>query len=244
MSNRLANVRNVFGAVAAAAISSRCSSTSGGSQLGPASVPISRIARTVDADYGRSWIAPDAKNNDLLYIADAGTNDVYVYSWPEGKLKGTLTGFSEPEGECVDKVATFGSLTRLNSDILEYAHGSTSPIATLSDPNQFPADCSVDATTGNLAVSNIEGTGSSQGSVSIYTNARGTPRMYTDPAVAEVYFLGYDSRGDLFLDGVNFSAEAFLFAELPKGSGTLTNITLDQSIQFPAAFCGMATTWR
>ena len=100
-------------------------------------------------------------------------------------------------------------------------------------PDQLPVDCSVDPITGNLAVSNVETAQGSQGSVSIYTDAKGSPTMYTDPDIAEVYFLGYDNRGNLFLDGVPDTAAGFLFAELRKGAGTFTNITLNQNIETP-----------
>src|SRR5271165_6576810 len=48
--------------------------------------------KAVHPDHTRSWMAPDAMKNDLLYISDVGTDDVYVYSYPKAKLVGTLTG--------------------------------------------------------------------------------------------------------------------------------------------------------
>ena len=71
---------------------------------------------------------------DLLYLTDEGADDVYVYSWPRGELKGTLTGFDAPNGECVDKAGDVFVANEDESQILEYAHGGTSPIETLSDP--------------------------------------------------------------------------------------------------------------
>jgi hypothetical protein len=51
-------------------------------------------------------MAPEAKRNELLYVSDYSSpyrsNDVLVYSYPQGKLVGKLTGFTEPAGECVD----------------------------------------------------------------------------------------------------------------------------------------------
>jgi len=43
---------------------------------------------------------------------------------------------------------------------------------------------------------------------------------------------GYDSAGNLYVDGVPNDENTFLFSELPKGSGSLTNITLDQYIGY------------
>src|SRR5580692_2579193 len=59
--------------------------------------------KTQRLDHGKSWMSPSAKKSALLYVSDAGSGDVYVYSYPKGKLTGTLTGFNFPEGECADK---------------------------------------------------------------------------------------------------------------------------------------------
>jgi len=59
--------------------------------------------RLAQLDPTKSWMALDAKKNDLLYVFDAYVHKVLEYSWPAGALEGTLTGFSEPDGICVDK---------------------------------------------------------------------------------------------------------------------------------------------
>ncbi|HEY2474430.1 MAG TPA: hypothetical protein VGI19_06465, partial [Candidatus Cybelea sp.] len=173
------------------------------------------------------------KKTDLLYVSNEGNDVVYVYSWPRTKLVGTLTGFVETAGECVDNAGDVWIVNEGESDILEYAHGGTSPIATLSDPENFPVDCSIDPTTGNLAVTNIENTRQGQGSVAIYRHAKGTPALYTDSGIYEYYFCGYDDKGNLYFDGKPSEGGGFQFAELPHGSKTFTNITLNQSIGFP-----------
>ena len=93
----------------------------------------------VHPDHGRSWMAPQAKRDSLLYITDVGTNAVYAYSYPKGTLLGTLTGFDAPFGECVDNKGDVFIANIEASNILEYAHGGTSPIATLSDPATSPS---------------------------------------------------------------------------------------------------------
>ena len=55
--------------------------------------------------------------------------------------------------------------------------------------------------------------------------------MYATP-LAEVYFAGYDSKGNLFVDGFN-SNRAFALVELPKGSNSFESISLNQTIEFP-----------
>lgn len=179
----------------------------------------------------RSWMDPDAKTTRLLYVSSVLTNDVYAYSYSTHKLKGTLTGFQTPYGLCVDKAANVWIVNDAASQIVEYAHGGTAPIATLSDPGVYPEGCSVDPTTGNLAVTNFS-SNSGSGSVSIYAGAQGSPKRYSDPTFANYRFCGYDAHGNLFVDGAN-GAAAFTFAELPKGSKTFKDISLKQNIEWP-----------
>ncbi len=178
-----------------------------------------------------SWIAPEAKKKLLLYVSSVLSNDVYVYSYADQKLVGTLTGFEEPYGLCADKTGNVWIVDDGHQQIVEYKHGGASPIATLSDPGEYPEGCSVDPTTGNLAVTNFYST-SGNGSLSIYAHASGEPTTYSDPSIANFRFCGYDNRGNLFADGANNSSE-FAFAELPKGGSGLTNITLQQNIEWP-----------
>jgi hypothetical protein len=180
-----------------------------------------------------SWIAPDAKNQDLLYLSDYGDGTVRVYTWPKAKSVGTLSGFRRATGECVDPAGDVWITSYVSAEIVEYAHGGTTPIATLSDPGEYPISCSVDPTTGNLAVGNIETTGNGQGSVAIYPGAQGTPTLYADPSIDRVFFIDYDGKGNLYVDGRPNSSGGFVFAELPKGGGSFTDITLDQSIGMP-----------
>ena len=39
-----------------------------------------------------SWMSSRANFEDLLYISDEGTNDVYAFSWPKGELMGKIAG--------------------------------------------------------------------------------------------------------------------------------------------------------
>ena len=177
-------------------------------------------------------MASDVKSSDLLYISSSGNFDaVTVYSYPKIELVGTLKGFNEPQGECVDRAGDVFVTNTNDSDIVEYAHGGTSPTKTLSDSGYYPVGCAIDPTTGNLGVTNIYSSGSGPGSVSIYKRARGLPATYRDPNIVAYYFCGYDDNGNLYLDGAN--ASGFAFAELPNGSNTFVNITLNQTIYFP-----------
>jgi hypothetical protein len=202
-------------------------------RLPPSLAGVNGDAKAFRPDRGRSWMAPDAMKRDLLYISDEGTGDVYVFTYPHGKLKGTLTGFADPQGECVDKKGDVWVTLFSGQEILEYAHGGTSSIGNVSDPGYLLEGCAVDPTTGNLAAGDFAGTNSTSGGVSIYADAKGTPVTYIDPDLYLVFALGYDNKGNLFVDGEAKVGGGFAFAELPKGSSTFTNITLNQTIKTP-----------
>lgn len=175
-----------------------------------------------------SWMSPGAAAQDLLYVSNVDT--VTVYSYPRGKLEGTLNGFSEPTGECVDSKGDIFITNANTGQIFEYAHGGKKPLTVLRSPAGDPVGCSVDPTTGNLAVSSL-GFGSN-GSVGVYKDARGTPKIYQNPSFQQYWYCGYDAAGNLFVDGLN-STSAFEFAELPKGRHGLKSISLNQNIGWP-----------
>jgi WD40 repeat protein len=138
---------------------------------------------------------PGTSAEDLVYVSSPITDDVYVFAYPGGQLVGTLTGLPDrPTDLCSDADGnvwvTNGSL---HGSLVEYAHGGTSVIATLDDSNGAPQDCSVDPTTGNLAV------GDGTDSIAVYQNAQGTPTYYsTGRLVKFVYYLTYDGSGNIY----------------------------------------------
>jgi hypothetical protein len=183
--------------------------------LTPLTKPNAPIAR------GKSWMLPEAKNEDLLYLSTGF--DVYAYSYPKGKLVGSidvggLNLCSDIHGNIY--LAQYGL-----QDILEYAHGGTAPIATLSDPGG-PWGCSSDPTTGNLAVTNLYGPGG-PGNVAIFPNAQNPAQVFSDPGIQYYEYCAYDDLGNLFVDGAGTGTG---FAELPKGEGTFTDLELSRQI--------------
>lgn len=179
----------------------------------------------------RSWMSPDAKRHALLYVSDLGKDVVDVYSFPEGKLKGTLTGFTAVHSGCVDAA---GDVFITSSErIYEFAHGGTKPIRTLVDAGYGPTGCSVDPKTGTLAVANIGPiSGSSSGNIAFYKKAKGTPQMYADPSMFFYYDCAYDGSGNLYVAGGDFHG-FFKFTEVPSGSTSFTDISLNTQINVP-----------
>jgi NHL repeat len=157
------------------------------------------------------------QRGDLLYVSDQNTATVYVYSYPQGRRTGTLSGITFPEGLCVDPSGNVYVTDNGNYAIDEYAHGGIAPIKVLKD-REDPVSCAVDSTTGNLAVANEMGT------VSIYPNASGEPTIYQVPLIP--WFCAYDTAGNLFAD--SSGAPHVRIAELPKGGSSFETVTYDK----------------
>jgi hypothetical protein len=167
----------------------------------------------------------------LLYVSDTITNDVYVFSYPKGKLLQTITGLYEPGGECADTNRDVFVTNTGGSNIVEYAHGRKRPIATLDDSGAFPIGCAVDPTSGDLAVTNFSSTTSGGGNVVIYKGAKGAGSPYSLARLESPLLCSYDDSGNLFVDGYESgSSNKFVFAELPAGGTKLTRVTLNQAI--------------
>ena len=185
------------------------------SQFAPATLP------------SRSESARAAATSALLYVSDVGTNEIYVYSYPGGSPAGSLKGFATPLAECADAAGNVFVVNTNKSDVLKYAHGGKKPIAILKDGGQLPQDCAHDRVTGDLAVTNYSPSGSNVGSVAIFKQAKGNPRVLKDANVLQYLFCAYDGKGNLFVDGLDFSFN-FVLIELPRGSTKFTKIALNQ----------------
>jgi len=191
---------------------------------------------TLHPDRGRSWMASGAKAQDLLYLTNYGANNVLVFSYPQDKLVGTLTGpFSYPDGDCTDKKGDVWIVNNAPSGgVVEYKHGGTQPIASLQDPGQYAGQCAVDPTTGNLIVTNNETYYSGPGTVAIYTHAKGNAKLYPVAKMYSVFFCAFDDKGNLYVDGELYQGTGFQLAELPKGKKRFTDIPLKGgTIYFP-----------
>ncbi len=174
----------------------------------------------------------------FLYVSDAGTNDVQVYGWPKPKSPvATLTGFSEPQGECADSSGNVFITNTGARNVLEYKGGATSPSQALADPDGLPVGCSSDPSSGNLAVSNIVNNSYGQGNIDMYTRASGKPHLITSRKLFKPYSLQYDGSGNLFIIGIN-AQYSQVYAELPAGSKRIKIIC--QSLHFPSFGTGIA----
>jgi hypothetical protein len=118
--------------------------------------------------------------------------------------------------------------------VLEYAHGGTNPIQSLYDPGQ-PIGCSIDPTTGDLAVANEMSPSGGYGNISIFKKAKGNAHVIQDlPDLELPYWCSYDTKGNLYIDGeIIQSGFHFSFAELPAGSSNFTAISVPDGAGTP-----------
>lgn len=187
----------------------------------------------VQTDHRRSWVAPDIRRAPrLLFITDAGTNDLYIFTMPALALKATITGLNGPNGACADRS---GNVWLANSDALELLQYSRSGalLNTLSDPTGSPIGCAVDPTTGNLAVTSFDAFGVSA-QVLIYPNATYPPAQeFRNPALDFPFFPAYDPQGNLYVNGLDFSGH-YILSEAAAGSDTLSTVNISGgTLYFP-----------
>lgn len=184
---------------------------------------------------GGSWMAKVDKSSPLFYVSDggaSGTNDVYVYTMPRGvevgKRVGTLTGFTDPFGLCTDAAGDVWVTDYGASDLVEYAHGGTTPIKTLlTGSGQSVFGCAVNPKNGDLAVATRASSHRGGTGILIYKGASGQPTLHRDNNFQGMWYDGYDSSGHLFVIGTPINPKPH--CELAEFDGkrftTLTGLT-------------------
>jgi hypothetical protein len=187
-------------------------------------------------DHQKSWVSPDAKRAPrLLFISDYAADDVNIYTMPAMALKGTLTGFTSPEGMCTDAGGNIW-ISDTGAQQMELFSRTGTLLKTLSVPNEFPASCAVNKTNGDLAVGNIESATAGAGNIEIFHNATGSGTPYTNGNIFEYFFIGYDPSGNLFFDGTDSSRVISYLGELPAGSSNTETISLSGGTLHLAGF--------
>jgi hypothetical protein len=224
--NLLQLARYVIGVGAAAALAA----CAGGAGLNPAA-PQSNGYVSAPEDRPnppRSWMRRDAKSHDLLYVGDTYTNDVFVYEYPSLTLAGTLTGFEEPGGMCVDESGDVFITNSGNGTAVEYAHGGSQALQTFhTGYESYPIGCAV-SPGGDLAISDYR-TDAGFGAILIYKHATGTPTFYASDYCYEMNPGGYDDRNNLWFQG-SAAAKGGGICELPAGGSSIVPVSFNQTI--------------
>lgn len=187
---------------------------------------------------GGSWMSPDARHRDLLYVANQGFSDMLVFGYPDGKTLGKINGFGRyPFGLCVDQKQDVWVTAETDLDkfsLTEYAHGGIHRKDKVDDHAGTGLGCGIDPTSGDLAIVNESGPqGSGQGNIAIYSFGSRSTKLYQDPKIYLYFAAAYDSAGDLFVVGFD-QGEAPKFAELPHGGSKFLDFKLDRQITRPS----------
>ncbi len=172
-----------------------------------------------------SRMLPEAKRDDLLYVSYPSAGTVAVYTFPGAKLVGTLAGFSSPNFLCSDHAGNVWIPNAGGNTIVEYAHGGSQPIATLTLPNGEPGDCSVDPVTGDLAVAGYNY--SLDHAFLVFPHGQATPVTYQTSFLPTG--VAYDDRGNLFVDG---RASLLALGELPRGKHKVRTLSVVKADYF------------
>jgi hypothetical protein len=185
-----------------------------------------------------SWFdAAKAKKvkGGYLYVSDLATDVVYLYGYDSKTM--TLTpmggegGFEAPYGSCSDANGNVYVTDFLALTITEFAFGTLNETRTLSEHAGEPEGCSVDPTSGDLAVAYFNGLYFANGGVLIYKNARGIPEQHNGAFYD--WTAGYDPKGNLWVEGDNASEDGYVM-ELPKGGRFLKTVTFDRPLYLPS----------
>lgn len=198
-----------------------------------ASTSVAVAAALPHHDRGRSWFSAEAKGgNPLLFVSDSGTGDVEMYSFPTLKLIGTVTGFSQPQGECSDDKGDVW-VTDTNAEKVYELSREGRVENRLDDPGDAPAGCAWDSRSGDLAVMNLFSDEDDPGEVVIFPKGSGHPKTVKNQNQFYYDFGGYDGSGNLFFDG-RASDGSFMLAELPQGASSASTLAVGGGkIYFP-----------
>ena len=215
---------------------------SGGSGTPSTAVPAAPTVRAHQVPR-HSWILPNAGKQWLLYVSDESLNTVDIYNYRDktGKLYGQITGLDKPLGQCTDSAGNVYIAVFRGNEILEFAHGGIYPIASAYNYYGRPDGCSVDPTTGNVAVTSSAVIGY-PGDIVVYAGGlNGYQYVYSGSSFGLGSFdpPAYDSHGNLFFEGETNSAQ-YVFGEIPAGGSMqlIDGVPLYQSagIQWDGAY--------
>jgi len=161
--------------------------------------------------------------------ASTGWN-VYIFDFPSGTPAGQLGGFDqgfEKNGLCLDGAndlfVTGWNHDSLKGQTYEFGPGSQTPIEKLTTGG-VAHTCSVDPTTGNLAIAEIKDKlRDDHGAIAVFAGAQGDPTYYIDPQSSDFRDCAFDSSGNLY---VSQDSQGNL-VELAQGSQTFETIALN-----------------
>ena len=183
----------------------------------------------------RSFFNPDAKGKGLIFVSNAlgstGQQIVNIYlQRRKNKMVGEITNLYGAGGLATDATANLyiAEQNGANSKVVVYAPPYTGAAAlTLDDTGWLANDVAV-STKGIVGVANLfSSTSYGNGSVTLYAKNSTTPcATITSPNVSVVSNVGFDDKGNLYIDGFGTSPSYAAIVGEIKGGCQATKITL------------------
>jgi len=166
--------------------------------------------------------ATPTDSSELLFVSDAGTNDVYILTLPALKLKKTIGGFDQPYHLCSDNDGNVWVPNLGGRQVLEYNHQGKRINSVSYSSYGYPDACAA-GPGGLLAV--FGGPSYSNRNLELYF-ALEVPIKLTIAGFSSYDYGAYDSKGNLFVDGTD-TASKFVLGVVPpnKTKGHLIDLT-------------------
>jgi hypothetical protein len=190
-------------------------------------------------------ISPNGKRKKTYqYFSSCCSSNTYL----------ELVEFDYPKGDApigtIHEVSAGGMCTRTGrgtfwlakaSEVDEFKVGGTSPITTIHVPNGATS-CAINPATGDLVAT------ANYAEVWLFKKARG-PGQVISTGLRIAWFAGYDNKGDLFVDGTNYSQTGFALVELKKGRSVFQTITTSNyvvragAVQWDGKYVAVTDPW-
>lgn len=203
-----------------------------GGGLIPNQAPVAQSAPDSHSSSNKAWMdSTAAAAKKLLYLSDGARGAVLVYNYDTGKQVGMLTGFNSPAGQCVDRKGDVWITDSEARSLVEYSHGATTPIRTLTTAGR-PTACAV-APNGSLAAAENPGFEDAPNAVDVWS-ARPNGAAVTNPAdfalpnCASIAPPGYDDHDNLYLECS--IADLTNLYEIPIGARSARRVSFNRSI--------------
>jgi hypothetical protein len=171
--------------------------------IGSLAVLLAQTACSSDRSALPGLVSPDATpfanrakaGGSLVYVTDAAKSLIAVFDAKGKRIRTITRGLNYPYGIFVDRRQNLWVANGGDSNVLEYARGGTTPIATLSDGSAYTQDVTI-CPNGNIYVATL------LDGITIYSGPKhrmsGTLEYYG----AQYQFVTCDKLGNVFASGV------------------------------------------
>lgn len=162
----------------------------------PSVAPVARSPHAFP-QAGQSFVMHPGATGQLIYGCVLNSGTCVWFDKGSDAIAGQINTLSDPAGIGVDP--STGDLFIANagaSNIVKFAPGSTTPLATFSDAGEFPNDVAV-GTNGDVYVANFSTTSRGPGTITVYDPSGNVLRTLTDPRVLQGESVTLDEKTDL-----------------------------------------------